>query len=444
MYFFGERTLKTLISLIFFINFFFSQLSIAAFSDAGTEFWFCFNQNYLNTPEDRESLQLKAIVVPLHDTKITLTEFRTGTVKEYIVKKDSLLVIELDKENQITKYEEPVKNSFRLKSEKPVVVWATSEIPNSADSYTVLPIEMLGKDYNIISYYNRVAFLLFGQMTVLATEDDTEVTIIPSTFTGGGKPMFRPLEIKLNQGETYSIFSVTPTQEMEGLPQQELSGTVIKSNKNIAVFAGHQCGFVPRETQACDYLIEQIPPIKFWGNEYFLGGIQKRTKFTYRILTLENGTDIRKNSKWVGNINAFQVFEDEIKGDFLHIETSSPTLLMQFSHGYMDIDSIGDPTMMLVRPVSHYQKKYTIATPFDKQWLHFVNIYIPTASIEKLQWNGKKVDKSIFKEVPNTKYSVGSLQLNYGVHHLECDVPFGITSYGHSNKKDDFSSYGHR
>ncbi len=416
----------------------------AAFTDSGTEFWFCFNQNYMNNPEYVQNLQLKVIIVPLQDTKIFLTEFRTGKITEYLVKKDSMLVIELDKENQITKYEEPLKHSFRLKSEKPIVVWATSEIPNSADSYTVLPLEMLGKDYNIMSYYNRMAFLLFGQMTVLATEDDTEVTIIPTTLTGGGKPMFRPLEIKLNQGETYSIFSIVPAEEMEGMPQQELSGTIVKSNKNIAVFSGHQCGFVPRETLACDYFIEQILPIKFWGNEYFLGSIQKRTKFTYRILTTENGIDIRKNSKWVGNINAFQVFDDEIKGDYVHIETSSPTLVMQYTHGFMDIDSIGDPTMITIRPVNHYQKKYTLATPFDKEWLHFVNIYIPTSSIDKLFWNGQKVDKNIFKKVPDTKYSVGSLQLNYGVHHLECDEPFGVTSYGHSNKKDELSSYGHR
>ncbi len=436
--------MKYLIKLL--LAFFVLNTSIRAelFQDAGTEFWFCFNQNYLNIQEEIQHLQLKAIIVPTADTKISFTEFRTGETKEYFIKRDSLFIIEIDKENQITTYEKPIKNSFKIKSEKPVLVWATNQLPQTADSYTVLPSEMLGKDYFAMGYQNMSSLALFSQLTVLATEDKTEITIIPTTFTGGVKPMFQPINITLNMGETYSIFSISPAQELEGMPQQEITGTIIKANKNIAVLSGHQCTFIPREINACDYLVEQLLPTKFWGNDFFLGSIEKRTKFTYRALALENGTDIRKNSKWVANINAGQTFDDVYIGDFLHIESSAPTLLMQYTHGYMDTDSIGDPTMMLIRPVSHYRKNYTIATPFDDKWYHFVNIYVPTKSLDNLLHNGQKVGANLFKAVHKTDYSVGSIELKYGVHQLECDTPFGISSYGHSKVPLEFSSYGHR
>src|SRR5690606_20569918 len=98
-----------------------------------------------------------------------------------------------------------------------------------------------------------------SMLGVVATEDNTIVTIVPTTGTSA-RPAGVPFSITLDQGETYQLLGNSAATDF--------TGSTINSDKPIAVFSGHTCGNVPPTTGFCDHLVEQIPPLSSLGQSF--------------------------------------------------------------------------------------------------------------------------------------------------------------------------------
>jgi len=83
----------------------------------------------------------------------------------------------------------------------------------------------------------------------------------------------------LKQGAVLQILSALPTctpvkSDAYGTSfcdlsaTTDLTGTEISASEEVAVFAGHNCAFVPFDKWACDHLEEQIYPIHALGKAY--------------------------------------------------------------------------------------------------------------------------------------------------------------------------------
>ncbi|MFN9800136.1 MAG: Ig-like domain-containing protein, partial [Bacteroidota bacterium] len=89
----------------------------------------------------------------------------------------------------------------RIETQDTVSVFAINFGPFTADGTKILPIPSLGTNYMVASYPGLSPW--DSQLLIVATEDDTEVEIIPSAATSTGNAAGVPFTVSLDQGETY-------------------------------------------------------------------------------------------------------------------------------------------------------------------------------------------------------------------------------------------------
>ncbi|XP_064387691.1 uncharacterized protein LOC135335916 [Halichondria panicea] len=75
----------------------------------------------------------------------------------------------------------------------------------------------------------------------------------------------------------------------------DLTGSIITSDKPLAVFSGHQCGN-PTAVGSCDYLVEQVPPHPTYGDLFFMAPFAVRQSGElYRIGSVSAGAQVTIN-----------------------------------------------------------------------------------------------------------------------------------------------------
>ncbi len=243
-------------------------------------------------------------------------------------------------------------------------------------------------------------------------------------------------KLTLNKGDVYQVAS-----RYEPGKACDLTGTLIKSDKKIAVFSGHQCAYVPQRIIACNHLVEQVPPVPSWGKHFFLGDLQPRSKYTYRVLADKDSTKVFENQRFVTMLKAGEFYERTVNSE-IQVVADKPILVSQYSQGFRNGDSIGDPMMLLISPTQQFLSKYRFATPINGSWNHYVNIVVPKKAINTMRLNNKPIDSAYFKPLGISRYAIAYLKIPFGTHTIEGDMPFGMYSYGFGFDKDAFDAYG--
>ena len=73
---------------------------------------------------------------------------------------------------------------------------------------------------------------------------------------------------------------------------QDISGTRIIANKPISVFSGHECTNIPLNSEPCDMLIEQVPPVDTWGTEVVTIPLITRSADTIKVFASQASTTV--------------------------------------------------------------------------------------------------------------------------------------------------------
>ncbi len=305
---------------------------------------------------------------------------------------------------------------------------------------TVVPEEReLGTVYRAISYSDphlnkNLDENILSEFVVAAFEDSTRVTITPSVPTFDGSPADIPFEIVLSAGECYQL------QTEYTLKPDDVTGSTITSSKPVAVYGAHGASiYLPNSYDQGGeayggLLCESVTPMQSWGHTFACQQIALRpTKDKYpgeilgdvvRVLALEPRTTVRVNGiTWGSALNANE-FRDTLISSPLLIETSSPSLVVEYSHcAYWQEDSTGNTFMVMVPPVEQMLNRsvffLTQDTNYDR---HYLNIVTESSSKNKLMLDGKPVIDTMFTDLPTTTagghYSVGSLKVSSGYHVL--------------------------
>ena len=112
----------------------------------------------------------------------------------------------------------------------------------------------------------------------------------------------------------------------------------------------------------------------------------------------------------------------------LQLTADRPVLVAQYSQGFDNGDSIGDPMMLLITPTQQFLKQYRFATPINGSWNHYINVVIPTKAINSITLNGRKLDPKIFEPLGISRYSIAFIPIPFGTHYIKADEPFGMYS----------------
>ncbi len=431
--------------IILFFNISFSQDFDIDFdkymlkSPEGQEFWICYMRNH-NDPDkvtDNTRLHLELFITSDKDANIII-EIKALKFKEKIfVPANTVKNVKISPQAQITSSEIIEEGmGVYIKSDTPVTVYGLNRRRLTTDTFLALPINVIGQAYMAVCY--NISVQLTSQFAVVATEDNTKVTILPTVETSQGRPGGKEFEVILNKGDVYQV---TAKNQPNDPKRNDLTGTLVTSDKKISFFSGHQCAYIPDNVMACNHLIEQVPPISSWGKHFYIGEQKKRSRYNYRVVASEDSTVVFANNELMGILKAGQFLEKNVKGE-VQVTANKPVLVAQYSQGFRNGDEIGDPMMLLISPTQQFLKKYRFATPVNGYWEHYVNVVVPTSSINSLKLNGKQVPRNVFKQFGQTRYSIAYLRVNYGTHQLEADEPFGMTPYGFGYDKDKYDAYG--
>lgn len=131
-----------------------------------------------------------------------------------------------------------------------------------------------------------------NSVEIIATQDNTTVTIIPSVALYGGRPANTPFQVTLNRGQVYSFASSSTAAA------NHLDRTTITSNKPVVVDVTDDS--VTPNVSNQDLVADQIVPEELAGQEYIAipspaaaNNINSGSMGDYVFMyPLENGTDI--------------------------------------------------------------------------------------------------------------------------------------------------------
>ena len=335
--------------------------------------------------------------------------------------------------------------AFRIASDTPVVAVQFNPIGGAlgytTDASLLLPTHVLALDYLHLAWHNG-----YGDgstLAVVATEDNTTVTVTPKVNTPAGKnglPAMQagvPKDIVLQR---YDYIQVTPGN-------QDMTGSVIKSSAPVAVFGGHSCANVPNtSTVACDHVEEQIFPLETWGMNYIASRNPKRNQepMLWRIIAAEDNTKVDFDPPTtIGasvNLNKGQMVEFSEQNDF-SITADDPILVAGYMLGCQAAalpNNPGDPYMLLMIPNEQFQSEYVflVDSSYEKDFAKFIR---PTNA---------KVNLACFGVIPDNRWTKignsgfewatitmnpGEAQCKVGTNEVTGDLPFGISVSGQSS-----------
>ncbi len=357
------------------------------------------------------------------------------------------------------------KMSFHITTDAPVTVYAHSQGNKSSDAFLLLPKPALGTEYYVMSYnsdgrFNSPSGRTPSQFGIVATEDNTIVTIEPSapTYANG-----RNIQtITLNKGEVYLVQALIDNVNQTG----DLTGTHIVSTKPIAVFGGHQRAALPLEAfydvippssnPSRDFLCEQLPPVQAWGKNAFVVPFPQPkfvdTNDVYRILIAFDGTEVFINGKSRGIFNKGEFIQDTLKKTPKTITASAPILVAAFksTSNFAGSSYLGDPFMMIIPPKEQFIDSCKIINiqayelqpdlRFKKVYeQHYITLVVPVSAITSVTLDGSPIAPSLFSPIPNSSYYYTTISIQEGQHSINAKDKIGVYAYGYGPA----NSYGY-
>lgn len=451
----------------------------------GRDFWVTFLPNFHNNRGSNTDIlkygdSLYLFIVAYEPTSGTITyknrnnrtftqNFTINNINEIYIFKQSYWDFELlgfnDSGNLIVNSQnEKISNqSFHIVTDKDVTVYAHSQSVMTSDAFLVLPTEALGTEYLILTYNSDGSTIVNyinssstpSQFAIVATEDNTNITIIPSTKTHSND--LKTQRIKLNRGNVYLVQAKIDSENWT----RDLSGTEIISDKPISVFAGHQRATIPislsGKSPSRDFICEQMPPIKSWGKNALIVPYPQPKDTTkndtdnydpdidiYRIIAAYDNTELYINDELVATLNKGELYEDNLM-EPLFVTASAPILVAQYKKTSQTegIGALSDPFMMIIPPVEQFDKFYRFINIQAYEWKNdtiewskvyiqqYLTIVAPENAIKSLRLNGSAIPPANFKPIPNTEYYYTWLKMRDGASVISADEPFGIYVYGY-------------
>lgn len=268
--------------------------------------------------------------------------------------------------------------AVHIEADDPVIVYGINRTSHTSDGLLILPVHALGTDYVVASAASveGAGQSLPSQYMVIAPYDSTTVTIINADDTPNNKAG-ESITVTMMKGDVYSAMST-------GFGG-DLSGTLIRADKPVAVTAGQNCTYLPdARYPACDHIVEMLTPISTWGRTYHSLPFADRTKGdTYRIFAgesnaaiLVNGTLLTTLSTVGGEKGTGWVeyrMEERMPMTF---SSNKKITVVQYNNSQRYDNSEGtDPFMMILSPVEQYRSSFTFATPdgdFPKNYLALI------------------------------------------------------------------------
>ncbi|MDR1593462.1 MAG: hypothetical protein LBS43_03110, partial [Prevotellaceae bacterium] len=280
-------------------------------------------------------------------------------------------------------------NSLHITSDQPVSVYALIRYNGMGDATNVLPINALGKEYYHISYTGSSAYLK-DAMTLVATEDDTDITI----YNNNNTQIVNHTNLSKGKVVYYAL-------------DGEMSGYRVVSDKPIAHFDTHRSAVIPNVATNWENLYQQMAPVNSWGKTFFvpsLKNVANQERLRIRVVASQDGTEIEyKGANIIGarktlGKGQFAELEIDNTNNGCIITSNKPVGVCSFllSHSPGNTSTYGGPANVWIPPVEQSVPVTTISSfipnnspnTFSTIDANYAIIVTPTATKNETKING--------------------------------------------------------
>lgn len=364
---------------------------------------------------------------------------------------------------------------YHVVSDLPIIAYQHTPLTEvgTNESSLLIPEENLRQDYVV---YNHTPYAEPGYFVVVAVENQTTVRWWPTVETAGNNLPLPFVEVgemgeyTLNRLDTMRIAASANLDRPEC--EQDLSGTVIESDKPIMVLSAVVGARVPycnstgctdnppalvsvAGCEAPDYLesleccgttdhIQEVNiPLDYWGKTY-VGAhspLRGTEEHYWRVFAGDDNVTITTDPPQPGTpivLDKRGNYADLVVPNATSIvfQADKPFMPVQYTAIHNLANDIGDPAMAQSIPVEQYLSRYAFVTGIDYD-LHYVQV-IREAGSAPVYVDANEV---------TDYYTVGGFEVadypvEEGSHEVRSDDAFGIMQWGYSSDAAP-SAYGY-
>lgn len=334
--------------------------------------------------------------------------------------------------------------AFHIKTDRPVAAYEISPYGGGAAARTyatlLLPTAAWDLNYVAVSADKQDPF---PTIAMLASEDDTNVTISPvAAITAGtgvaGTAAGQPVTYTLSKGQYVQITEFNT----------ELTGSAILADKPIAFFGGNPC--IGIGACCCDNAAQQIPPVRALGHEYAAVRYRGRAggqdeSVPWRIVGAAKGTTLTYHPAQPANapstLDVGQVADFSAPGPFLVAsqDANHPFYMAAYMSGGGSFNGEGDPEFVNVVPTGQYLNSYVFFTDPTYSETSLVLVRAPgpsgfkdvTLDCAGVVGGWQPLGPYEFTRVDLVTGNFGGVNgCSNGRHVISSPVPFGATVWG--------------
>lgn len=441
-------------------------------STEGQDFWVTFLRRNGDSPKDPE---LKLTFSSKYNCQVTVNNPTTGYNQTVPVTAGTAVELTGLQNNESSCYSETnetkLTTALHVTATAEISLFAGNYAYKSFDATNVLPVTAC-RDHYIIQTYpatdHEGKTCQGSHFAIIALEDSVVVDYKLTVPTAGNRTGTQTTPT-LMKGEVWYVWS-----GMKEGDSGDLSGTEVtaRDGKKIAVFQGNSQTNIPYAIHSRDHLYSQAMPVAYWGNEFVLSASKMHARDKYRIMAINDGTEVYINSpdgekELVYTFDFFtnpkHFYEFEI-GDYqaycidkknshygqlppplitdssCYLTTSCPVGVHLFmvsaqydSDTYDGSSKDSDPAMLWISPIEQVIKEINFATYQTAQAkYHFVNVVTATSNVPTMTLSGKGNIASYFHPVMgNPSYSFARIEIPHGSYNLKGKMGFLAHVYGY-------------
>ncbi|MCC5946315.1 MAG: gliding motility-associated C-terminal domain-containing protein [Bernardetiaceae bacterium] len=400
-------------------------------STEGTDFWLGFMHH-----REAFSNPVLSVIITSKDATTGSVFINSGATlqQNFTLAANSSITVTIPITQEMLTSEVIENKGIRVTSVEPVTVYILNFKQFSADAALVFPINTLDTEYYTMTYAPEGPAAYRSEFLIIATEDNTTVTITPSVATLGGNAAGVPFSVTLDEGQTYQVQSAGSNNAID-----DITGSKIVSDKPIALFSGNFRTRVPNNQCCYDHLVEQIPPQSAWGRSYITTPLATRAYDIFRILASEDNTNVTINGVPIPVLDAGEFYEFDTDGSNVPqvIASDKRIMVAQFALG-RDTDGLlnADPSMIILAPNVQMQDNITYEAFAGTTVANYMtNILTRTDNTDNILLDGAPV--AGWAAIPGSNYSfVQVTGMTPGTHTLDnsgSDRGFLAYVYGFGN-----------
>ena len=394
----------------------------------GNEFWLGFLTNNSIPPEDK-SLKLSVYAVAEEAMTINVVLGTSGNLLGQITIPAGGGMGSVESITPNAVYPKPDESEtttqrgiriYATEKAKKFTCYAVSETGGTSagstrDATILLPTDLLGSEYFVQTYPDDGVATEF---LVVATEDNTDVTIVPTCVTYGNAQPGVPITIYgMSRGQTYQVKSA---KKDEYVMTMDLSGSTVCATKPVAVFNGNESTKIPdRGAYSPNHTFEQVIPQTMWGKEFYVSLADGTKRNMVQVTASIDGTVVTVTGPGLSmspvTLNRGESLSDPIlllgATTNIKITATQPVVCYHYltcgaanqQEQGADLLDWGNPTNALVVPWTHRTKKMSFYTATltnqntTAQQKYFVQVVTRSADKGTFTLDGNPVASSLFK-----------------------------------------------